>query len=114
MKKSPVFIIMIVFIAAFVYLNQKIHIYVQAYKLSKAYSCYNNLSDKRDYLIAALAPKISVSKVNQWAQNNKFSPVEKERVLALNLRPVSAKSVNQSQGMLNQVIPAVEAKTVKE
>ncbi len=113
MKKSPYFFIALAFIAAFMYLNQKINIYVQAYKLSKSYRTYNDLSDKRDYLMASLAPQISVSKVNQWAATNNFSPVEKERIVALNLRAPQMRAAARG-GVLNRVIPAVQARTVSE
>ncbi len=73
-----------IFLSSLLFLHQKILIYVEAYKISKNHRLYNELVDKRDYLIYNLTKETSVSKINQWAEKNKFIPAE--RVFALNLR----------------------------
>jgi len=85
MKRSIIpLLIVFIFLASFFYLHQKVLIYVEAYKLSKNHRIYNELVDKRDYLVYNFTKETSVSKVNQWAEKNKFIPAEK--VLALNLK----------------------------
>lgn len=85
MKKRYFFILgVFIFLSSLFFLHQKILIYVEAYKVSKNHRLYNELVDKRDYLIYNLTKETSVSKVNQWAEKNKFLPAEK--VFALNLR----------------------------
>jgi len=79
-------LVAIIFAALFLRLHQKVQIYVEAYNLSKNYSVYNNLADKRDYLTYNFNKKVSVAKLSQWAEDNKFSLVGKNNVLALNLK----------------------------
>lgn len=85
-RKMPVIFMGFIFILSFFYLHQKVQIYVQAYQLSSNYQGYNELVDKKDYLMYNFAKSISFAKVNHWAENNGFQPVEKKRTLALNLR----------------------------
>lgn len=85
-RKIPVIFMGFVFILSFFYLHQKIQIYVQAYQLGRNYQAYNELVDKKDYLVYNFAKSISFAKVNHWAENNGFQPVEKKRTLALNLK----------------------------
>ena len=75
----------IVFVMAFFYLHQKVHIYVSAYQLRENYLVYNNNLDKRDYLLYNFAKEVSLDKINKWAQDNDFSPVESDRVMSLSL-----------------------------
>jgi hypothetical protein len=87
MKKiNPVIIIFIVFMGSFIYLHQKIEIYVQAYQLSSNYHVYNELVDKKDYLMYNFTKEISIAKVNQWAQSENFRPVSKDQILAVGLK----------------------------
>ncbi|MBU1112840.1 MAG: hypothetical protein KKH93_03055 [Candidatus Omnitrophica bacterium] len=76
-----------IFIASLIYLHQKVQIYVQAYRLNSNHERYNELVDKRDYLMYNFAKEVSLSKVNQWAENEFFAPVGKERVIALGFSP---------------------------
>jgi hypothetical protein len=85
-KGTPFFIGALLFLSTLFYLHQKVLIFVEAYKLNKNYRIYNDLVDKRDNLRYNLAKKISIVKINQWAEVNNFSFVGKERVLALNLK----------------------------
>ena len=73
----------VIFCAVFMYLHQKIQTFVVAYQLRENYRSYNNLVDKKDYLMYNFAKEISIYKVNQWASKNDFSPVDEERVLAM-------------------------------
>jgi hypothetical protein len=75
----------IIFVVAFFYLHLKVHIYVSAYQLRESYLAYNNILDKRDYLRYNFAKQVSLHKIEQWAQDNDFSPVERERIIALHL-----------------------------
>ncbi len=97
-KASPAIIIFIVFIASFIYLHQKIEIYVQAYELSSSHRAYNELVDKKDYLMYNFTKEISIAKVNQWAQSENFKPVSKDQVLTIGLKskePAANKSLAQ-------------------
>lgn len=87
-KFLPIAMVAVVFTAVFVRLHQKVQIYVEAYSLSKNYHIYNNLADKRDYLSYSFDKKISVARLSQWAEDNKFSLVGKDKILALNLRRI--------------------------
>ncbi|UCG34832.1 MAG: hypothetical protein JSW17_04880 [Candidatus Omnitrophota bacterium] len=79
----------IIFFIAFFYLHLKVHTYVVAYQLQENYLAYNNILDKRDHLRYNFAKQVSLHKINQWAQDNDFSPVERERIIALNLEQKS-------------------------
>jgi hypothetical protein len=88
MKHSWPFILLVsLFLLMFVYLHQKISIYVEAYNLSRNFELFTDYTDKRDHLMWVFAKETSLSKINQWAQDNDFYPVEKARVVALNLKP---------------------------
>lgn len=94
-----------VFAGTFLYLHQKVQIYVEAYRLSKNYQAYNECIDKRDYLMYNFMKEVSLSKLNAWVEKNEFSPVEKRKVLALNLekRKVPA-SKNKLASLFNKAI----------
>jgi hypothetical protein len=94
----PIVIIIVVFTGGFVYLHQKIGIYVEAYRLSNNRRLYNELVDKKDYLMYNFTKEISIAKVNQWAQNENFTLVSKDQVVAMDLRgreSVAGKSLAQ-------------------
>ncbi|MFH1504072.1 MAG: hypothetical protein ABIH08_01600 [Candidatus Omnitrophota bacterium] len=87
MKKSLHFILPVfIFFPAFLYLHQKIQIYVEAYYLSSSYYRHNELLDKRDCLMYNFAKEVSLAKVNQWAQVQRFGSVDKAKVLALDIQ----------------------------
>ncbi|UCD15523.1 MAG: hypothetical protein JSV34_00280, partial [Candidatus Omnitrophota bacterium] len=76
----------VIFIFSFLYLHQNVQVYVHAYKLSQNSQRYNELIDKKDYLMYNFAKSISLAKVNQWAEENDFGFVGKRQMLALNLK----------------------------
>ncbi len=73
--------------AGLVYLNQKIHIYIEAYTLSNNYSSYNESMDKRDFLMNNLAKEISLVTVNEWGRAADYSLVDKEKILVRSIKP---------------------------
>jgi hypothetical protein len=83
------FIILFAFVFTFLYLNQKVSIYVAAYKLNSNYNSYEELSSKRDYLKYNYNKYVSVPRVNQWANQNNFSFGTGEKMIALSLRDKS-------------------------
>lgn len=85
-QKTPFFMLAVIFALSFIYLHQKVQIYVAAYQLSRNSQAYNELVDKRDYLMYNFSKKIPLAKVNQWAQEHDFGLIDKERKLALNLK----------------------------
>jgi hypothetical protein len=99
--KFPLAIIVIAFLGLFIYLQQKISIYIAAYTLSHNYRVYTELSGQRDYLSRNYAREVSVPMINQWAQKNSFTPIDKERLLALNNRKLEPVKVeNKSNGLI--------------
>ncbi|MBU2102509.1 MAG: hypothetical protein KKF80_03855 [Candidatus Omnitrophica bacterium] len=68
----------------FLYLHQKVQIYVEAYRLSKNYQIYNECVDKRDHLMYNFMKEVSLVRLNAWVDKNEFSPVQKGKMLALN------------------------------
>ena len=82
---SVCIIIAFVFVCSFLYLNQKVGIYVSAYKLNDNYLRYEELVSKRDYLMYTYNKYVSIPRVNEWAGQNNFS-FEANRMLALDLR----------------------------
>ena len=82
MKKIlPLIFILSIFTAGLVYLNQKNNIYIEAYNLSKNYTCYNESIDKRDFLMHNLSKEISLVKVNEWVRTENYFLVEKKNIL---------------------------------
>lgn len=82
------------FVLLFLYLNQRVRIFIEAYELTDAYRRHIELVDKRDYLRYNLFAHTSLAKVNQWAESNRFAPIEKDNILALHLerkQPVKPK-----------------------
>lgn len=84
-KFVPLLIIFVVFLGSFFYLHQKVQAYIQAYKLSQNYRLYTELIDKRDCYAYYLKKKLTFAKVDKWAQENNFSPVDKQRLVVLNV-----------------------------
>lgn len=85
-KLKPFFFLILAFLFTFLYLQQKVGIQVQAYQLSENYRFYNELVDKRDFMMYNFTRKISLAQVNQWAENNDLSTVNRSRLVALNLK----------------------------
>jgi hypothetical protein len=96
-KKLSSISVVFIFLLSLLYLHQKVLIYIEAYRLTKTHRFYNELVDRRDYLVYNLNKETSVPKVNQWAERHNFTPVSKNKVLALNLKregtPVSKNKV---------------------
>ena len=91
MKKIVSLILPIfVFIPTFLYLHLKVQMYVEGYRLSNNYSSYNDLLDERDSLMHCFAKEVSLARVNEWAQDQDFSLVDKERIFVLKQAKVVA------------------------
>lgn len=101
-RKSCFFMVLI-FIAAMGYLQQKVRFYVAAYELSRSYQINNELSSRRDFLARNFYQEVTVVKLNQWAQANKFYPADKNRVLALNLKPSEPSNAFRLAGLLRRL-----------
>lgn len=82
MIKKLIFIT-IVFVFCFFYLNQKVCIYVQAYKLNESYNRYQKLVDCRDYLLYNFTKRVSLEEVNFWVEANGYRFASERKVLAL-------------------------------
>ena len=94
-----------VFICSFVYLNQKVNIYVSAYQLNDNYASFEELTAKRDYLLYAFDKQTSLPMVNQWVSKKTFSFAGKEKMVALNLRSQEKRSEQNSKlaAMFNRI-----------
>ena len=99
-------IISVMFVCAFVYLHQKVGIYVGAYQLNDSYNYYEELTAKRDYLRYAFNKEATLPKINQWVDKNNFSFDTREKVLALNLKSKTQKrsAVSRAAAVFNRVI----------
>jgi len=98
-------VVIFVFICSFVYLNQKVNIYVSAYQLNDNYTSLEELTAKRDYLLYAFDKQVSLPKINQWVSKNNFSFAGKDKMVALNLRPKEKRSEENSKlaAMFNRI-----------
>lgn len=85
MRKTLSFIV-ILFIFSLVHLHQKINIYIEAYRLTANYSQHSDLLAQRDSLMCVFSKEVSLVKINQWAQGQKFSTLNRERVVALEIK----------------------------
>ena len=108
MKKIlPLILPVIIFLPALLYLHQKVQLYVEAYRLSNTFGYHKELVDKRDYLMYNFAKEATLAKVNQWASRKDFTPIDKGRVMALNVRRQAQNvSGNRIALLLNQVLKA--------
>jgi len=104
MKKKLV-VILSVFLVSFFYLHQKIRLHIEAYKLTNNYRFYNELVDKRDLLLYNFSRKISLDKINDWAEKNQFDLAHGEMVFAFNTGQSEASSGTEVSraGMLAQL-----------
>jgi len=85
MRKALSFII-ILFVFSLAYLHQKVNIYIEAYQLTANYGQHNDLLAKRDNLMCAFSKEVSLARINQWAQDQKFSTLNSEKVIALDTK----------------------------
>ena len=106
-KLLPVILSVFIFVCALSYLHQKVHIYVEAYCLSKNYRYHNELVDKRDYLMYNFAREVSLDRVNQWLSLEDFSPVGPERIFVLTgQRQAEVASSNKSVSLVDRLLRA--------
>jgi len=94
----------LLFVAAFVYLHQKVQIHVEAYRLSASYSHYNELLDQRDYLLHTFSRELSLMKINQWAQHEKFTLADKTRIVAFTMNKEQPARVNTMASFLGRLL----------
>ena len=106
-KMLPLILPILIFVPTLLYLHQKVQLYVEAYRLSNTFSYHKELIDKRDYLMYNFVNEANLAKVNQWASLKDFTPVDKGRVMALNIRrqaPIA--SDNKIALLLNRILKA--------
>jgi len=106
MKKILPFILPVfIFLPTCLYLHQKVQIYTQAYRLSQNYGRYNELVDKRDYLMYTFSKAISLDEINQWAQKQELNPVSGRRVITLSKQD-KAQAKNKATLLLDRFLKA--------
>lgn len=121
MKKFLI-ISIIVFFLGFIYLDQKIKISVEAYKISQKYERYNKLVDLRDHILYNFARATSIDKVNMWAEKNNFKFPNKERVVVFrNSEPsaprgrnIVSRAFSSFKKFLDVIAPGTEAEAKSE
>ncbi len=106
-KLLPLILPVIIFLFTLLYLHQKVQLYVEAYRLSNTFYCHKELIDKRDYLMYNFAKEATLVKVNQWAIRKDFTPIDKNRVMALNTkRQAQSISNNRVALLLSRILKA--------
>jgi len=100
--KKLLFLILpfIIFLPVLLYLHQKVNLYVEAYRLSNTFSYRKELIDKRDYLMYNFSKVATLAKVNQWASVKDFTPVNKDRVMALSIKRRAQIASNSKMSLL--------------
>ncbi|MCM8819974.1 MAG: hypothetical protein NC925_04170 [Candidatus Omnitrophica bacterium] len=98
-KKKCLIISIFVFFALFLYVHQKIQIYVEGYNLTKSYYLYNEYVDRRDYLMYNLMRELSLQKINDWVERENFSSIKKEKVLVLH--PKTYDTLNKEEKIVS-------------
>ncbi len=107
--KNKIYLIVIgllIFLGKFFYLEQKVNIYLSAYRLSRNYRIYSECIDRRDYLMHNLMHQLSVNRLNEWGDKYNFAGVEQERIVVLSLRrevPSNTKDKNKFTQLLRQL-----------
>ena len=106
-KVLPLILPILIFLPILLYLDQKVQLYVEAYRLSNTFSYHKELIDKRDYLMYNFAKEATLAKVNQWASLKDFTLVDKGRVMALNMKKQTpATSDNKIVLLLDRILRA--------
>jgi len=82
-------VLFFIFSSAFIYLNQKVFYFIEAYRISKNYAYYRELVDKRDYLLYNLSKRTTLPKVAKWAHDNNFFLAKEESIIALKPKTIS-------------------------
>jgi hypothetical protein len=78
------FFILVIFLAGFLHLQQKVLILVEAYRLNELHNRYQKLVDSRDMLLYNFTKNTSLADINCWAEVNGFRFSPQRKVLALN------------------------------
>ena len=84
MIKKTIFMIL-AFIAFFVYLHQKVTVYIEAYKLNESYKQLDELVDVRDDLLYNFSKRVSLTQINSWVDANGLKVADSDKVMAFNL-----------------------------
>jgi len=106
-KVLPLIVPLLIFLTALLYLHQKVQLYVEAYRLSSAFNYHKELIDKRDYLMYNFAEKATLAKVNQWASLKAFTPIDKNRIMALSIeRQAQSASDKRIVSLFNRILRA--------
>lgn len=104
-KILPLILPVLLFLPTLLYLHQKVQLYVEAYRLSNTFSYHKELIDKRDYLMYNFAEEATLAKVNQWASLKDFIPIDRNRIMALNIeRQVQSASDSRIALLLNRIL----------
>lgn len=90
-----IFIVLVCFGLSFVYLHQKINIYVEAYKIDKNYKEYNKLVDLKDFLLYNLFQKVSLVELNSWVEKKEFQFAKEDRLVALVLNEYKKEDIDK-------------------
>ena len=111
-RTLPLILPIFIFLPLLLYLHQKVQIYVEAYRLSNNYRHYNDLIDQKDCLLYDFAKEVSLARVNQWAQAQDFTLIDKERVFALNTEKQEPVANNKIALLLERFLRASTSTSV--
>lgn len=95
MKKTPLTLVLAVFVLLLFYLHQKVEIYTMAFQLSSDYNDYQDLASQKDCLRYDFAKRASLSSLSDWLIAEDFSAPERERLLVF--RPRTDTEIQMAQ-----------------
>jgi len=82
MVKKTIFMFLI-FLAGLMYINQRVNIYIEAYKLNTSCHKCDKLIDVRDALLYNFSKRVSLAKINSWVEANNFHLAQGNQILSL-------------------------------
>jgi len=94
MAKKTIFMVL-VFMAFFMYLHQKVTIYIEAYKLNALYKQLDKLVDAHDNLLYNFSKRVSLTDINLWVDANGLKVVDSGKIMAFN--PGNGKEIKNSK-----------------
>lgn len=95
---KKILLIFVLFLILLSYLHQKVSIFTEAYKLGENYQRYNKLVDRRDDLLYNFSEKVTLEKINCWAESNGFQLAKRDTVLTLNINNNQTSLENKESG----------------
>ncbi len=96
--KKPLLGLISLFLVSFLYLHQKVHLHIEAYRLADNYRVYNELIDRRDGLVYNFSRQVSLKRLNAWARQNSFSVGQGEIIYAFDAQADDTGETKKASG----------------